>query len=385
MVTTSSTASQAVSPARPSPIPVTIVTGFLGAGKTTLVNQLLRDPDFAETAVLINEFGDIQIDHDLVADFSDDLIMTTTGCLCCTASSDIAQSLNDLLARMNDGEISPFKRVIVETTGLMDPIPVLVPFLAPPAYDPTSGPLRGQFALSRLVTLFDIVNGPKTLDNHEEALRQVAVSDVLLVTKTDLALDPATQRDIIEDKKRLSLINPGARILDRHSDWQEMRDLLLKDGSYDLRNKGEDALTWLNIEKTMAEEHNHSHHHAHDHGHGHHHHHHHDHSDINRHGDDIRSHVIISEEPVSAVAFSFFLDTLKMIAGTDLLRLKGLVALSDDPERPVVVHGVQHLIHPTKRLSQWPSEDRRTKIVVIGHDIDIEALRTVLMQLETTN
>ncbi|MEP1443332.1 MAG: GTP-binding protein [Hyphomicrobiales bacterium] len=357
-----------------SPIPVTIVTGFLGAGKTTLVNQLLRDPAFAGTAVLINEFGDVQIDHDLVADFSDEVIMTTTGCLCCTASSDISQSLLDLLEKQKNETGVPFKRVIVETTGLMDPIPVLVPFLTQSGYDAKGGPLRGEFALSRVVTLFDIVNGPNTLDYHEEALKQLAVADVVLLTKTDLAKDPATLHDITEDRQRILKINAEATILDRQSDWPEMQRLFLEDTAYDLRAKGEDALEWLALEQA----HDHHDHH----GHGHHHHHDHDHQDSNRHGDDIHSHVIIAEKPISPVAFSFFLDTLKMMLGTDLLRLKGLFALSDNPNRPLVVHGVQHLVHPVERLERWPSDDHRSKVVVIGRNIDIDALRTILNQLE---
>lgn len=357
------------------PIPVTIVTGFLGSGKTTLVNQLLRDPDFVETAVLINEFGDIQVDHDLVAGFSDELITTTTGCLCCTASSDISQSLLDLLARREREEIPSFKRVIVETTGLMDPIPVLAAFLTQPAYNLNGGALKGRFVLSRMVTLFDIITGPNTLDYHEEALKQLALADIVLLTKTDLAMDPATQQDILEDRKRISAINPGAVIVDRKNDWEKTRGFFLECSAYDLRTKGEDAENWLNIEVTQNEDHHgHKHHHGHNHDH--------DHKHSNRHGDDISSDVIIAEKPISPVAFSFFLDALKMIAGTDLLRIKGLIALSDNPERPLVIHGVQHLIHPIERLERWPSQDQRTKIVLIGKNIDVIALKTVISQLE---
>ena len=360
-----------------NPIPVTIVTGFLGAGKTTLINQLLRDPAFTETAVLINEFGDVQIDHDLVADFSDEVIMTTTGCMCCTASSDISQSLLDLLDKQKNGEAAPFQRVVVETTGLMDPIPVLVPFLTQSGYDSDGGPLGGKFALSRVVTLFDIINGPKTLDQHQEAMKQVAVADVILLTKTDLAHDPATLRDIADDRQRLSTINSGAIVIDRHKDWSDMRTLFLENTAYDLRTKGDDALEWLSLEQAHGHEHHHHHDHDHDHDHDHHH------MDANRHGDDIQSHVIIIEKPINPVAFSFFLDALKMMAGTDLLRLKGLFALSDNPARPLVVHGVQHLVHPVERLERWPSDDHRSKIVVIGRNLDIEALQTILNQLET--
>ncbi|MEM8548678.1 MAG: GTP-binding protein, partial [Pseudomonadota bacterium] len=159
-----------------NPIPVSILTGFLGAGKTTVLNALLRDPAFAETAVLINEFGDVQVDHDLVSEFSDELIMTTTGCLCCTASSDIKQSLFELWRRRKDREIRPFKRVIVETTGLMDPVPIISSLLSPPGPGLVDSIVTQQFALSRMVALYDVVNGPSSLAEYSEALRQIALA-----------------------------------------------------------------------------------------------------------------------------------------------------------------------------------------------------------------
>lgn len=354
---------------------VTIVTGFLGAGKTTLLNALLRDPAFAQTAVLINEFGDVQIDHDLVAEFTDELVMTTTGCLCCTASSDIKQSLFDLWRKRKDRSIGPYKRVIVETTGLMDPVPVINSLLAPPAPGLIDHIVSQQFALSRVVTLFDIVNGPITLDRHPEALKQVGLADIVVFTKTDLAGDPATLGDIAEDKQRIAAINPSAIILDRHSDWSKISGLLLTDTTYDLRSKSGDAREWLRAEEISGD-------HQHDHGHGHAHHHadahEHSHHDRSRHGDDISSHVIALDAPVSRSAFKTFLETIKANAGTDLLRLKGLVALTDEPKRPVVVHGVQHLIHEVDTLERWPGDDNQTKIVLIGRNLNIDKFREIL-------
>ncbi|MEM8970859.1 MAG: GTP-binding protein [Pseudomonadota bacterium] len=362
-----------------APIPITIITGFLGAGKTTVLNALLRDPAFAETAVLINEFGDVQVDHDLVADFSDELVMTTTGCICCTASSDIKQSLYQLWLRKELGEIGSLKRVLVETTGLMDPAPVVNALLSPPTANRADQVVSQHFAFSRLLTLFDIVNGTMTLEHHPEALKQLALADAVLLTKTDMSSDPATLRDIELERQRIRRINSSARILDRHTDWSELNALLLASGTYDLRTKGEDAVAWLNAEKVLAEtEGSHGHENHHHHGHDHSHHHDHDHVDRTRHGDDIQSHVIMLDEPVSPVVFFMFLESLKMSAGTDLLRIKGLVALSDDPDRPVVVHGVQHIVHPIDKLEQWPTDDKRTKIVLIGRNLNVDSFREIL-------
>ena len=243
-----------------APIPVTIITGFLGAGKTTLINALMRDSGFAETAVLINEFGEVQIDHDLVGEFSDELIMTTTGCLCCTASSDIKQSLFDLWRKRKDRKIGAFRRVIVETTGLLDPVPVINSLLAPPSQGLVDTIVHQQFALSRVITLFDIITGMQSLENHPEAFRQIALADVVLLTKTDLARDPATLRDIGKDRRRLSAINPGAQILDARGDWPEVRTLLLTPRTYDMRTKAEDAIGWLEAESSQSTAHEPGHH-----------------------------------------------------------------------------------------------------------------------------
>ncbi|MEM8650844.1 MAG: GTP-binding protein [Pseudomonadota bacterium] len=351
-----------------APLPVTIITGFLGAGKTTLLNTVLRDPEFADTAVLINEFGEVQIDHDLVADFTDELVMTTTGCMCCTASSDIKQSLFELWEKRQEGKTTPFKRVIVETTGLMDPVPVINSLLIPPEDNNIDQTVRKEFVLSRVITLFDIIFGPMALDQGEEALKQIALADTILLTKTDLAKDPATLRDLEEDKIRLSNINQGARLLDRQQDWSLIREQLLNPTAYDLHGRDEDVISWLDAEN-IPHQHNHSNGHSH---HDHHHHAHGDHHhDVNRHGEDICSHVIFHDKPVTSEKLDGFLEFVKSSAGTDLLRIKGIFQLSDDEEKPVVVHGIQHVIYPIDRLDQWPSEDNRTKIVMIGRNLDI--------------
>lgn len=345
----------------PPIIPITVLTGFLGAGKTTFLNALLCDPAFADTAVLINEFGEVAIDHDLVANFDGKVLMTTTGCLCCHASSDIKQSLFDLWSRYSAGELRPFKRVIVETTGLADPVPIVSTLLSRPAGGPTDAAVAGQFALSAVITLFDIITGPATLDNHFEALKQVALADTIVLTKSDLAQDPASRREMERDRKRLGLINPGAIVHDRQTDRLRIIEELLRPKTYDLRERNEDASAWLQAE-TFPGRAVHAH----------------DHTDVNRHGDGIRAHGLIVDEPLSPAIFRFFLDALKLSAGPNLLRVKGLCALADDPDRPVIVHGVQHLVHPVQRLERWPGSDKRTRIVLIGRDLNVEAMRTIL-------
>lgn len=344
------------------PIPVTIITGFLGSGKTTLLNAILRDPEFSRSAVLLNEFGDIQVDHDLVADFSDELVMTTTGCLCCNASSDIKLSLFDLWEKREKGQIKAFDRVIVETTGLIDPVPVIGPLLAPSS-GKTEEIVSRCFTLSRLITLFDIIFGPLTLDKYKEAGRQIGLADAIILTKTDLAHDPATLHDIEQDKILLSGMNMGATILDRQTDWPDIRKLFLNPTSYNLQQRSEDVLAWLDLEDHQK---------PHDHSHNHHSH---NHWETNRHDPDIFSHVIFRDEPITRSAFRQFVEWLKTNVGTDLLRMKGLIAMSDDPHRPLVVHGVQHIIQQTEKLAKWPGDDHTTKLVLIGRNLDIEAIR----------
>jgi G3E family GTPase len=340
------------------PIPITLVTGFLGTGKTSFINSLLRDPAFAETAVLINEFGDVAVDHDLVAEFSNDLLITTTGCICCTASSAVKDSLFNLWNRRRKREIRAFKRVIIETTGLADPVPVISTLLAPPTPAYIDRIVAGQFALAHVVTLVDALNGSNTLDAHLEAFKQVALADAIVVTKTDVAPDVRASQELIEE---IRATNPVAPILDRHVQWSNIRETILGTATYDLRGKGEDALAWLQAEAILAMG-------AHDHSH----------DDTSRHGEDIRAHSIILDKPLPPILLDFFLGALRSTVGADLLRLKGLVAISGGPDRPLVIHGVQHQVHTIDQLEKWPSDDRRTRIVLIGRNLNIEAMREIL-------
>jgi G3E family GTPase len=345
--------------------PVFVLTGFLGAGKSTLLNRLLADPAFGDTAVIINEFGDVALDHDLVRVGEMQVSRTTTGCLCCTIGSDIRSTLHELYVLAGSGEVS-FDRVIIETTGLADPAPLVNQII--PGGAPAAG-LRDHlvarnFELAGVVTLVDIVTGELSIENHFEAAKQIAFADRIVLTKSDLARDPASIRDIENLRSRLTALNPAAPIDNSHRCGFDPAGLFQR-RVYGPGSLGDDVIGWLALEEAIRG----------DGGHG---------SSgtakpgaspFERHGGRIRTFAITRELPIGRDALRRFLDLLSMSAGPRLLRVKGLVYHRDEPERPRVIHAVQHVVFPPAILDGWPSADRRTRLVFITDGIDPEPVR----------
>ncbi len=361
-------------------IPVTVLTGFLGSGKTTLLNKLLRRPELADTAVIINEFGEIGLDH-LLVEKSDDEGMVTlnSGCLCCTVRGDLVRTMSELFLKRARGEISQFKRMVVETTGLADPAPILHTLMTDPL-------LASRYRLDGVVTTVDGVNGASTLDNHEEAVKQAAVADRILLTKVDIADAPK----LAELKHRLHHLNPGAPFQTVEAGEIDPNQIL-NAGLYNPDSKIADVKKWLRAEAYEgSHDHDHGHGHHHDHEHGHdqgHKHGHDDHADgvggeqdphnVNRHDDRIRSFCMTFDEPMSWSTVAAAFDALVTYRGPDLLRMKGILNVKDT-DKPVVVHGVQHVFHPPATLEAWPEgDDRKSRIVFITRDIGESTIRKV--------
>lgn len=310
-------------------LPVMLVTGFLGSGKTTVISALLAHPDMGETAVLVNELGEVPLDHHLVRRVDERTVVLASGCVCCTLRGDLQDELRDLLARRDRGEIAPFRRVVVETTGLADPAPVLSTLLNEPQ-------LRHHYAVEAVVATVDALSGGATLDRHPESVKQAAVADTLLVTKADAAAPGA----VAALEARLRALNPLAAI-------RRVAFGAIAPGELLAARTREPAAA-------AAAPHDHA-----------------------GHAGDVRSFALVLDEPLDWDAFAVWLTMLLHSRGLDVLRVKGLLDVG--APGPVVLDGVQHVVHRPRHLDAWPDGDRRTRIVFITRGIERDA---VLASLE---
>jgi G3E family GTPase len=324
-------------------IPVTVLTGFLGSGKTTLLARLLKHAEMRNVAVLINEFGAVGLDHAFVEKVEGDVVLMQSGCLCCTIRSDLAETLRDLFLKRVRGAVPEFDRVVIETTGLADPAPIIHTLM-------TDKLVAARYRLDGVVATVDALNAEATLDRQAESVKQVAVADRLVLTKVDLVDEAARERVTA----RLRRLNPAAPIFPAaHGSLAPAQ--LLDCGLYDPKTKSADVARWLRAEAYGA---------AGDHGHDH------DHDDdkpdVNRHDASIRAFCITREAPFTPEGLQGWLETLSVYLGPDLLRVKGLLNLAGEP---VALHGVQHLFYPLARLPGWPDADRSSRIVFITRDV----------------
>ncbi|MDH3476267.1 MAG: GTP-binding protein [Rhodospirillales bacterium] len=333
------------------PLPVSVLTGFLGSGKTTVLRHLLGHPAMEETAVVINEFGEVGLDHLLVEKADEDTVLLNSGCLCCTVRGDLIETLRDLFKRRVKREVPAFARLVIETTGLADPAPILHTLMNDPL-------LVTRFRLDGVIATVDAVTGGATLDRHEEALKQAAVADRLLITKTDLA--EAAVIDGLD--ARLGALNPAGRRY-RITQGEIAPDKLFGAGLYDPETKSLDVRRWLKAEAYAARNAQ---------GHG-------DHQghDVNRHDARIRAFCLSHDAPLDWDRFNDWVEMLITVHGARILRVKGLINVAQ-MDRPVVIHGVQHIFHPPVLLDAWPGEDRRSQLVFIVRDLEPEMFEHTL-------
>jgi G3E family GTPase len=354
-----------------SRIPVTLVTGFLGSGKTTLINAALSSPELAKTVVVVNEFGEVGLDHQLFASSSDSVVVLENGCLCCTVRSDLVGTLNSLYHARQAGEIPTFDKVVIETSGLAEPGAVLQAFLSEPTLD-------GLYRVAGVLTLVDAVNWPGTSEEHEESVRQVALADQIRITKLDMVTGDRQDglSRICLDVRR---INPSAEIAE--VDWSSAAVAkLLTFPGFDMADPQADPRPWLNVQAyqkpaddldACGEDH---HHHEHDHARPAHSHH------LERKG--IETFVLTRESPLMREEVQFLLDGIAQNLGAGLLRVKGLVNVAEEPGRPAVIQGAQHLLHTMTWLDRWPDNDHRTRIVFITQGIPRDNLKDIIDLLD---
>ena len=319
--------------------PVNVLTGFLGSGKTTLLQRLLRSPRLARTAVLINEFGEIGLDHLLVQHVDESVVLLQSGCICCSIRDDLNSALRGLLSRRERGEIPTFDRIVIETTGLADPGPILYTLLSEPV-------IRHHFQLGNVITTVDVVNAGLHLSRNPEGVKQVAAADRLVLTKSDLA--EAGQTAAVGEE--LARLNPSARIWDAAQEPLDA-DFLLdvmpsapppSEARYRSQNEG------AGVPKGLRP-----------------------------HTESVASMSLILDRPMDWTAFGVWLSLLLHRHGDDVLRVKGILCV-EGSDTPVLINGVQHIVHTPQHLARWPTDDHRSRIVFITRGIDQGQLRRSL-------
>lgn len=334
---------------RSQSIPITVLTGFLGSGKTTVLRHLGQGGVLNRTLVLVNEFGEVGLDHDLLSPIDDDtLVAVDSGCICCTIRADLVQALTEAPWRYARNGQRWFDQVIIETTGIADPAPILQTIIGDER-------VAEKYALASVLTVVDAMNAPQTLAQHPEAVRQVAVADRILLTKTDL-LDASDRFQLASLQSTLGQLAPSAPISTVVSGTAQA-DWFFGTGLYSLEGKSADVQLWLQGEAEAAHPRSSDGLHAHEHVH-----------DKNRHGR-IEASCLTFDQPVDASLFESCLQMLMQFRGADLLRVKGIINVQN-MDRPMVIHGVQHVFHPPELLPEWPSDDHRTRLVVIAQDLD---------------
>jgi G3E family GTPase len=361
----------------PERVSITILTGFLGSGKTTLLNRLLKSPEAAESAVIVNEFGEIGLDHALIEKIDGETVLLDSGCVCCTVKNDLVETMARLLSRRRSGEVPRFKRLVLETTGLADPAPIVHILMTEPT-------IAGQTRIDSVVCTVDAVNGLATLAQHHESERQAAMADRLVLTKTDLTdvADADTTQRLVAALQRL---NPSAPLL-RATDAVLPVAELLYAGLYDPTTKNADVQRWLGMQADArpagwhaGHDHNHDNHDHHDHD-GHH-----EHAPSHgNHGDGINTFHVILDRPLTWAQLSAWLATLNERRGNALLRVKGILNV-EGMAGPVVVHGVQQLVHIPTVLPEWPDAERRSRIVFITDGLPAEVMKKDLEDILSGN
>lgn len=365
-----------------SKIWVTLITGFLGSGKTTLLNTLLNHPAMSQAAVIVNEFGEIGLDYDLVERSDESVVQLANGCLCCSVKGDLIDTFRDLHIQRNAGTIPHFDRVVIETTGIADPMPILQIVFTNPM-------VMNHYALDGVVTTVDAVNGPSSIDRFTECVKQAAIADRIIVTKVDLVTDTEGREKVDELTGKLRSLNPAAPIVKTATEEIDPSDLF-GSGMFDPETKKIDLATWIDPElyeetealmiaepsedgmdeETLAYYREHGHtpeerHHRH-----------------HNHDSSINTFCLTRDEPMSLDMLRNFLEGLANEAGPDLLRVKGIVNVDEKPGQPAVIQGAQQIFHSLDWLPEWPSDDRRTRIVFITRDIDKAYIEDTLGLIE---